>query len=163
MLKLRFYFNFQCGSVTAPRKIIDMEVVAVEPTNTAAIIELNTQRKSSRQLLLHIETLYRVVLKLEDLENPVAIAAAQILKQKRERERQQALEQAAIQRAIAEANGEERSSEEIQIVLPTDKYPEPQTHAELMPKLVAGLTSEKVTAMMTVRKGRVRTLFYRFV
>lgn len=134
-----------------------MEVVSNEPINTAAIIEINTQRKSSRTLLLHIETLYKILLLLEDLENPVAIAAAQILKQKREKERQQALGQAAIARAIAIANGEEvaEGSETQIFALPSDKYPQPQTHDELIPKLLAGLTPEKVTAMMTVRKGKV--------
>uniref|UniRef100_A0A336MYH6 CSON007597 protein n=1 Tax=Culicoides sonorensis TaxID=179676 RepID=A0A336MYH6_CULSO len=133
-----------CGSVTAPRKIIDMEVVSAEPINHASIIELNTQRKSSRTLLLHIETLYKILLLLEDLENPVAIAAAQILKQKREKERTQALEQAAIAKAIAEANGEEVSNiDPATLSLPSDKYPLPQTHDELVPKLLAGLTPEK--------------------
>lgn len=137
-----------------------MEVVSSEPINTAAIIEMNTQRKSSRTLLLHIETLYKVLLLLEDLENPVAIAAAQILKQKRAKEHQQALEQAAIARAIAMANGEEiaESEEPPTFTLPSDKYPLPQTHDELIPKLLAGLSPEKVTAMMTVRKGKVRNL-----
>lgn len=36
----------------------------------------------------------------------------------------------------------------------TDKYPEPEAYEELIQKLVAGLTNDKVTAMMTVRKGR---------
>ena len=72
--------KLQCGSVTAPRKIIDMEVVSAEsgpqgPPN----IELTTQRKS-RQLLMHIESLYKVVLKLEDLQHPMAIAAMLIKK-----------------------------------------------------------------------------------
>lgn len=70
--------KLQCGSVTAPRKIIDMEVVSAEPQGPLSI-ELTTQRKS-RQLLMHIESLYKVVLKLEDLQHPMAIAAMLIKK-----------------------------------------------------------------------------------
>jgi len=138
-----------CGSVTAPRKIIDMEVVSNDSVSGTSI-EINTQRKT-RQTLLHIETLFKVVLKLEDLENPMAIAAAQIIKQKREKEIQQAIDQAAIARALA---GEPAPEVEEKISVPTDKYPEPEAYEELLPKLVTGLTIDKVTAMMIVRKGR---------
>lgn len=69
--------------MTAPRKIIDMDVVGSESSSTTgplnANFEVTTQRKS-RQLLIHIESLYRVVLKLEDFENPTAIAAMLVIK-----------------------------------------------------------------------------------
>lgn len=65
--------------MTAPRKIIDMDVVAESSSPFTTTIEISAQRKS-RQLLIHIETLYRVVLKLEDLENPMAIATSLIVK-----------------------------------------------------------------------------------
>lgn len=72
--------KLQCGSVTAPRKIIDMEVMGSDGTNPFnATLELSAQRKS-RQLLLHIETMYRTILKMEDLENPTAIATSLIVK-----------------------------------------------------------------------------------
>lgn len=70
----------QCGSVTAPRKIIDMDVVGPESSSPfTTSIEISAQRKS-RQILMHIETLYRIVLKLEDLENPTAIATFLVVK-----------------------------------------------------------------------------------
>lgn len=72
--------KLQYGSVTAPRKIIDMDIMGTDNSphfNTS--IELSAQRKS-RQILLHIEIVFRIVLKLEDLENPTAIATSLILK-----------------------------------------------------------------------------------
>lgn len=77
----------QCGSVTAPRKVIDMDVVGADSgTNTSgslaalsATLEINMQRKS-KQLLIHIESLYRLVLKLEDWEHPTALAAHKLIR-----------------------------------------------------------------------------------
>lgn len=134
-----------------------MEVVATEPLSSAALIEASAQRKTTRQILFHIETLYRIVLKLEDLENPTAIAATQIIKQKREKEIQQALELKAAISAIAEkaggtAEGEEAAKPE---PAPVDKYPEPETFEELLAKLVFGLTVEKIVGIMNIRKGRL--------
>lgn len=133
-----------------------MEVVAGDSASVSAV-EITVQRKTARQILLHIETLFKVLLKLEDLENPMAITAAQILKQKREKEIQQAIDNAAIARALAGAIGAasgELDPEEQKISVSTDKYPVPENYEELIPKLVTGLTPEKVTQMMTVRKGR---------
>lgn len=72
--------KLQCGSVTAPRKIIDMEIVGTgENGGQSLATELSTQKKS-RQILMHIELLYKIVLKLEDLQHPMAISATIILK-----------------------------------------------------------------------------------
>ncbi|KAL9701187.1 hypothetical protein quinque_004628 [Culex quinquefasciatus] len=75
--------KLQCGSVTAPRKIIDQDVVAETGTNSGIPLssEVLSQRKS-RQILLHVESLYKVLLKLEDLANPLAIEAKQLLKER---------------------------------------------------------------------------------
>lgn len=141
--------KLQCGSVTAPRKIIDMDVVGADtgsPINSTN--EISTQRKS-RQILLHIETLYRIALKLEDLEDPTAIATALIVKERKEK--------AAEQERLNEANdGSDllpnalRSSSS----LSADKE---ETRDELLEKLLAGLTPDKVAQMMTIRKGKVST------
>lgn len=72
--------KLQCGSVTAPRKIIDMEIVGTgENGGQTSATELSSQKKS-RQILMHIETLYKIILKLEDLQHPMAISATIILK-----------------------------------------------------------------------------------
>lgn len=147
--------KLQCGSVTAPRKIIDMDVVSSDtgsPINST--IEISTQRKS-RQILLHIETLYRIALKLEDLENPTAIATALIVKERKEKERLLALE---MERAN-EPNecGGETSNVGGNVLRPASALSseKEETQQDLLAKLLAGLTHEKVAQMMTIRKGKV--------
>ncbi|KAG8038230.1 hypothetical protein G9C98_006557 [Cotesia typhae] len=68
--------KLQCGSVTAPRKIIDMDVVAnSDPQQNQA--SQQKDMKKARQRLLEIERLYTVQLKLEDVNNPLALLAEQ--------------------------------------------------------------------------------------
>lgn len=154
--------KLQCGSVTAPRKIIDMDIVGPEQAGQLnTTLEISAQRKS-RQLLLHIETLYKTVLKLEDLSNPTAIADAKIIKEKREKERQNALEQAMIDGVnkndliltVPAANCYNSS-----IISNAKFLEEPETIEDLLPKLLAGLTADKIIGMMTVRKGKVSFSF----
>lgn len=82
--------KLQYGSVTAPRKLIDMAIDPskvrtttdenqLEHITAAASLEHSSQRKY-RLILLHIETLYKVLLKLEDSVNPTAIIAYTALK-----------------------------------------------------------------------------------
>jgi DNA topoisomerase 2-associated protein PAT1 len=72
--------KLQCGSVTAPRKIIDMEIVGTGENGGQNSANEATSQKKSRQILMHIESLYKIVLKLEDLHHPMAISATVILK-----------------------------------------------------------------------------------
>lgn len=72
--------KLQCGSVTAPRKIIDMEIVGMGENGGQGSGNEATSQKKSRQILMHIESLYKIVLKLEDLQHPMAISATVILK-----------------------------------------------------------------------------------
>ncbi|CRL05200.1 CLUMA_CG017982, isoform A [Clunio marinus] len=134
--------KLQCGSVTAPRKIIDMEIVGTgENGGQSSVSELSTQKKS-RQILMHIETLYKIVLKLEDLQHPMAISATIIMKEKREKQRQQ---QEQDSRNDNDENASTKSSISIN---------EAETQSELMIKLLALLCVEKIPGMMAVRKGR---------
>jgi DNA topoisomerase 2-associated protein PAT1 len=80
--------KLQCGSVTAPRKIIDMDCVGNEANANNPNSEISTQRKS-KQVLLNIEALYKIMLKMEDLRNPVAIEANLLAKQRKEKEKEQ--------------------------------------------------------------------------
>lgn len=129
--------KLQCGSVTAPRKIIDMDVVGNESSNqNNASLELSMQRKS-RHILLHIETLFKVELKMEDLKNPSAIESALIVKEKREQERM--------------AQQSDNTSQNVSI----SSIAEPDTFDELLVVLMGGLTQDKVTLMLGVRKGKI--------
>lgn len=119
--------KLQCGSVTAPRKIIDMDVVGAEPTQGG------TTTRELLHRLLHIETLYKVVLKMEDQNNPVAIEAALMAREKREKE-QQVLD-------VDSTNTSLSSSAE--------------SFDELLTVLIVGLAQDKVIPMLGVRKGKI--------
>lgn len=140
--------KLQCGSVTAPRKIIDQDVVAETTANSGAAVnsEVLSQRKS-RQILLHVESLYKIVLKMEDLSNPLAIEAKQLLKEKRERERLLALErgQQVDEQNNLTMNGVDGSSQETQ----------EDTFDSMMEKLLPGVTAEGVLMALSVRKGKL--------
>lgn len=136
-----------------------------DSSEAIASTESTAQRKS-RHLLLQIETMYKVVLKLEDLKNPTAIEAAQILKEKRERERKLAAEQSLLLQqqegnaattitatATAAAMQPLSGRLNLQVTDPMAVQTEP-TLDELVTGLVHGLTLDKVSAMMTVRKGK---------
>ncbi|GLG92990.1 PAT1-like protein 1 [Gryllus bimaculatus] len=60
--------KLQIGSVTAPRKIIDMDVVSTEGLDT---VPTSNQRdtKRAKQVLLEIERLYLLLLQIEDLSS----------------------------------------------------------------------------------------------
>lgn len=145
--------KLQCGSVTAPRKIIDMDIMGPDTGyQLNPSIELSTQKKS-RQMLLHIESLYKIVLKIEDLKDPIAIATAVVLKAKKEREKKQALEQLEAEgAAVTEDEGGKSRQAALEAI--DEKYPEPEKLEELLPQLVAGLSVDKVMGMMNVRKGK---------
>ncbi|KAL1394999.1 hypothetical protein pipiens_002945 [Culex pipiens pipiens] len=83
--------------------------------------------------LLHIEKLFKVVLKMEDLNNPVAIEAALVAKEKREKDRQ-------IQE-VASTNSSLSASAE--------------SFDELLAVLIGGLAQDKVIPMLGVRKGKI--------
>lgn len=172
--------KLQYGSVTAPRKIIDADIMGVDSnagldtSATSSSSSTNTKShagtpllpsndrdvnpssmRKSRHILLLIETLYRYLLKLEDLESPEVMATI-ALKKKKEAERIAALEQLEM----ANKTPEERAAEAInpQPMNPQLKNKfnyEVETNAALVNKLKAGLTLDKVTAMMNVRKGKV--------
>ncbi|XP_055373730.1 probable serine/threonine-protein kinase tsuA [Condylostylus longicornis] len=157
--------KLQYGSVTAPRKIIDMEIMGNEnSTQTNTPLEISAQRKS-RYILLQIEILYKIVLKLEDLENPAAIATSLIVKEKKEKEKQIVLEQSFM----SELNKESEIGDGENVDLKTeststsvsssvsDKYSayELESKDKLLEKLIPYLTIEKITSMMSVRKGKI--------
>uniref|UniRef100_A0A1L8DD64 Protein pat1 log 1 n=2 Tax=Nyssomyia neivai TaxID=330878 RepID=A0A1L8DD64_9DIPT len=138
--------KLQCGSVTAPRKIIDMDIMGPDSYQLNPSIELSTQKKS-RQMLMHIESLYKIVLKIEDLKNPIAVSTAAVVRAKKERECKQALEQ-------LECEPDETKTRQSVIDTIEEKYPDPEKLDDLLPQLVAGLSVDKVMGMMNVRKGK---------
>ncbi|KAL9900672.1 protein associated with topo II related - 1 [Glossina fuscipes fuscipes] len=186
--------KLQYGSVTAPRKIIDAEVMSSETSAAATVTTLTTtgneqnssyaqtQLKAiiggqtkvdspgliqtslsggdlttvnsqckSRYILLHIESLYRVLLKLDDLNNPNAIATI-LTKKKKESERIAALEQLEA----ANKTEEERSADASSNPSLKCKFNyEIETKEALVEKLLSGLQHDKIVAIMNIRKGKV--------
>ncbi|XP_045770155.1 putative uncharacterized protein DDB_G0287457 isoform X1 [Maniola jurtina] len=183
--------KLQCGSVTAPRKIIDVEVVA-EPASdrasrapsvcsTTTPAEVPREMRRTKQMLLDIEALYLILLRLEELNDPLAISNALILK---EREEKQKLLEAAQKEAENEpeedSNSFLKTIESVQrrpkqdspksdcidkrqvVNLAVNQKPVPvknlldEDKDEILNKMFAGLLfGDRVPQMMTVRKGRV--------
>ncbi|XP_031777208.1 protein PAT1 homolog 1 isoform X1 [Nasonia vitripennis] len=133
--------KLQYSSVTAPRKIIDMDVVPnSDPQQATSLQQKDT--KKTRQLLLEIERLYMLLLKLEDTNNPLAILANQ------QREQQQ----------------REQQQQESGEVIPEPVHPLIQNQ-ELTVSIVTSLLQlaqeDKLASFLSIRKGKM--LFLRFL
>ncbi|XP_017055376.1 protein PAT1 homolog 1 [Drosophila ficusphila] len=165
--------KLQYGSVTAPRKIIDADIMSGEsnagadanatssstsstplPPSASHDVTPSSMRKS-RHILLLIETLYRYLLKLEDLESPEVMATIE-LKKKKEAERIAALEQLEMANKTPEERAAEAANPQTMNPQLKNKFNyEVETNAALVNKLKAGLTFDKVVSMMNVRKGKI--------
>ncbi|KFB44230.1 hypothetical protein ZHAS_00012123 [Anopheles sinensis] len=135
--------KLQCGSVTAPRKIIDMEVMGGEERDAngnGMNMEHSVSQRKTRHVLLLIETLYRIVLKLEDLQNPTAIEAFVLLREKRQRERN-----------LLNADGGTGGCRGTLAELPERD----ETYDELVAALIGNLSQDKTTSILGVRKGKI--------
>ncbi|KAJ2943313.1 hypothetical protein O0L34_g12119 [Tuta absoluta] len=115
--------KLQCGSVTAPRKIIDVEVVqeqtslrtsrAPSRASTTNPAEIPREMRRTKQLLLDIEALYLILLRLEELNDPLAISNALILKEREEKQKQAE----ALAREAREREGPESEQDECNVFL----------------------------------------------
>ncbi|CAH0699491.1 unnamed protein product [Spodoptera exigua] len=189
--------KLQCGSVTAPRKIIDVEVVGADAApsrvsrassvaSTTHPTEVPREMKRTKQLLLDIEALYLILLRLEELNDPLAISNALILKEREEKQKQLEAAQKeeseqqevanlflknieSVQRRPKQDSPKSESIDKRQVVnLAVNQKPAPSKNLldedkdELVNKMFAGLLhSDRIQQMLTVRKGR--TLISRFV
>lgn len=61
--------KLQVVSVNAPRKIIDLQVVHLDPSHPTT--PLQREMRKHRHLLLHIEKLFNVMMELDDLERKI--------------------------------------------------------------------------------------------
>ncbi|XP_034247797.1 protein PAT1 homolog 1-like isoform X2 [Thrips palmi] len=116
--------KLQCVSVTAPRKLIDMEIMASEgPDGQSTQKDL----KKTKQLLLEIERLYVLLLELEDAFDPQAIEAAA---------------EAAATRAMRDPPDNE----------PEPEKPSPEELLTRMTSVL--LQGDKIFGFMGIRKGK---------
>ncbi|XP_026735072.1 uncharacterized protein LOC113498982 isoform X2 [Trichoplusia ni] len=192
--------KLQCGSVTAPRKIIDVEVVggdsapsrmsrmsrASSVASTTQPHEVPREMKRTKQLLLDIEALYLILLRLEELNDPLAISNALILKEREEKQKQLEAAQKeeseqqdlsnlflknieSVQRRPKQESPKSESIDKRQVVnLAVNQKPAPtknlldEDKEDLVNKMFAGLLhSDRLQQMLSVRKGR--SLVARFV
>lgn len=82
---LRQFVLFQCGSVTAPRKIIDMEIFTQEKDSDSPQVSKDTRK--TKQLLLELEVLYAFLLKAEDIANPLYKTNVNTLREIKQKQR----------------------------------------------------------------------------
>ncbi|CAF4886970.1 unnamed protein product [Pieris macdunnoughi] len=189
--------KLQCGSVTAPRKIIDVEVVGSEPAGSRLSrapsvassthpSEIPREMKRTKQLLLDIEALYLILLRLEELNDPLAISNALILKEREEKQKQLEAAQKesevqeddsnvflknieSVQRRPKQDSPKSDCVDKRQVVnLAINQKPVPvknlldEDRDELLSKMFTGLLyGDRLSQMLTVRKGRV--LVTRFI
>ncbi|XP_058059367.1 protein PAT1 homolog 1-like [Anopheles bellator] len=162
--------KLQCGSVIAPRKIIDQDVVVdrsvSDGTNGVAggaggagngSSETVHHQRRSRQILLHVENLYRLLLRLEDLANPLAIEAKQQMKEKRAKEQLLAQEKQSStvpdeQNNVAATAGHAGSAALV-TVTPVSEV-EQDTLSSLLERILPALNAEGVQRLLSVRKGK---------
>ncbi|XP_026294080.1 protein PAT1 homolog 1 isoform X1 [Frankliniella occidentalis] len=116
--------KLQCVSVTAPRKLIDMDIVGSEGQEAPS-----SQRdlKKTKQLLLEIERLYVLLLELEDAFDPQAI---------------EAVAEAAIARAAKDPPDLE----------PEPEKPSPEELIQRMTSVL--VQGDKLYGFMGIRKGK---------
>ncbi|KAH8406459.1 hypothetical protein KR215_001157 [Drosophila sulfurigaster] len=169
--------KLQYGSVTAPRKIIDADIMgsdaspadnvtstsasgaqAADKSNEGAnevVVLAPSNMRKSRHILLHIETLYRYLLKLEDLESPEVMSTI-LLKKKKESERIAAVEQLEMANKTPEERAAEANNPQTMNPALKNKFNyEIESRPALVTKLKSGLTFNKVVSMMSVRKGKI--------
>nr|CAI5859545.1 unnamed protein product [Callosobruchus analis] len=77
--------KLQCGSVTAPRKIIDVDVVMCDKDNDTPQTSRDTRK--TKQLLLELEALYALLLKAEDINNPLYVSNMEKLREIKQKQR----------------------------------------------------------------------------
>ncbi|KAJ9600157.1 hypothetical protein L9F63_009567 [Diploptera punctata] len=73
--------KLQVGSVTAPRKIIDMDIVSTEGLDST-LQSVQRDSRKFKQLLLEVERLYLILLQIEDLTSTVPEVKASVAEER---------------------------------------------------------------------------------
>lgn len=130
--------------MTAPRKIIDLDVVTVEGEGNVTSTSRDT--KKTRQLLLELEALYGFLLKAEDIRNPLYQINLEKLRDLKQKQRIRELEAATTA----------EQKQEILRLLREDDVPPVENPHEYILKVVTGLMQEdKYVNYLSIRKGKV--------
>lgn len=134
----------QCGSVTAPRKIIDMDIVTPDKDSEGASAPRDTRK--SKQILLELEAMYTLFLKAMDLKHPLAQSDMEKLREMKQKQRLKELE--AAQTA-------EQKQEVLKLLRQESKPPAENQHDYFVKILKGLLVDEKFASFFNFSKGKV--------
>ncbi|KAL1502533.1 hypothetical protein ABEB36_007664 [Hypothenemus hampei] len=139
--------KLQCGSVTAPRKIIDMDIMQTEKDQ-----ELPTPSKDSKktkQYLLELEALYSLLLKAEDIENPMYVTNMEKLREMKQKQRLRELEQASTS----------EQKQEVLRLFKLESEPVVENQLDYINKICCGFVQDdKFSNFLNIRKGKMLLL-----
>ncbi|XP_053673687.1 protein PAT1 homolog 1-like [Anopheles nili] len=137
------------GTLSAPRILIDTALMASDHANGNATttVEVSGMQRKARHVLIVIEQLYKIVLDMEDLLNPIAIQFANQLREKRKREKMSIAGEVSDITAEASPECTGKSST-------TDTLEATTSFDDLASSLIGQLSQDKITSIMGVRKGK---------
>ncbi|CAH1118392.1 unnamed protein product [Phaedon cochleariae] len=139
--------KLQCGSVTAPRKIIDMDIVTPDKDGDGTQVSRDTRK--TKQLLIELEALYALLLKAEDINNPLYISNMEKLREIKQKQRLRELELAPTP----------EQKQEILKLFKLESEPIIENQYEYIMKIVHGLfQEEKFCSFLNIRKGKMLIL-----
>ncbi|CAG9861797.1 unnamed protein product [Phyllotreta striolata] len=140
--------KLQCGSVTAPRKIIDMDIVTPDKDNESTP-SISRDSRKTRQLLLELESLYSLLLKAEDINNPLYANNMDKLREMKQKQRLRELELVPTLEQRREILRLFKIESELIIENPLD----------YITKIIQGfLRDDKITSFLNIRKGKMLLL-----
>lgn len=135
--------KLQCGSVTAPRKIIDMDIVTPEKDPENASAPRDTRK--SKQILLELEAMYSLFLKAIDLKHPLALYDMEKLREMKQKQRLKELE--AAQTA--------EQKHEVLALLREESRPQEEDQNDYFFRILKGLLQEeKFNSFFNFNKGK---------
>uniref|UniRef100_A0A6P7FZE1 Protein PAT1 homolog 1 n=1 Tax=Diabrotica virgifera virgifera TaxID=50390 RepID=A0A6P7FZE1_DIAVI len=139
--------KLQCGSVTAPRKIIDMDIVTPDKDSDGPQVSRDTRK--TKQLLLELEALYALLLKAEDINNPLYISNMDKLREMKQKQRLRELELAPTPEQKREVLRLFKLESEIVL----------ENQYDYIVKIFQGFVQEdKICSFLNIRKGKMLLL-----
>lgn len=139
--------KLQCGSVMAPRKIIDMDIVTPDKDNDTSVTTRDTRK--IKQLLLELEVFYSYLLKAEDLKNPLYKSNIVKLCEIKQKQRLRELDMASTS----------EQKQEILKCLRQESAPLVENCHDHLVKVLNGLFQEdKYANFLGIRKGKMLLL-----
>lgn len=137
--------KLQYGSVTAPRKIIDTDLLQPADSESGTTRDL----RKTKQLLIELEALYTLLLKAEDLKNPLAVKNVETLRELKQKQRLRELDAAPTP----------DQKQEVLKLLRAESEPPTESSSAYIARVVQGLLQDdKVNSFLNIRKGKMLLL-----